>query len=296
MTRLVVVGGINMDCVFEAPCLPRRGETLNGRSFRRSPGGKGADQAVAAARLGADVCLVGCVGVDPEGAELMRHLKNEGIQLARVVESIDAPTGAAAVFVCNGDSAVTVVPGANHQLTAAHVRAAENEFAQCDLVLAELGVSVDSVLEAAKLAGRFGKPFLLTPSPAAPVSPELASHVRLFLLNEHELRIGFGEGDWRALIASWRDRMVVTRGADGAAYVDAQGKLHEQAAFHVPVLDSTGAGDAFAATLAVYWELGIPGAMRMACAAAAMAIQGIGSQTAMPTPLALQDFLEEMRA
>ncbi|QSI31406.1 ribokinase [Variovorax sp. RKNM96] len=294
MTRLLVVGGINMDYVFEAPCLPRNGETLDGQSFRRSPGGKGADQAMAATRLGAEAWLVGCAGDDAEGHELLAHLRAEGVRTEHVAMASDAPTGAAAVFACRGESAVTVVPGANHRLTAAHVRAAEPLFARSDVVLAELGIPSSAAMEAAELAHRFGKPFLLTPSPAGAVPPELARRVHLFLVNQHELRAGFGDGgdDWRALLARWPGRIVVTRGSEGAAHVDAHGTLHEQPAFPVPVVDTTGAGDAFAATLAVHWSLGIPQAMRMASAVAAMAVRGFGSQSALPTRQELSDFLE----
>ncbi|MDQ0070872.1 ribokinase [Variovorax boronicumulans] len=309
MTRLLVVGGINMDYVFEAPCLPRHGETLGGQSFRRAPGGKGADQAVAATRLGAETWLVGCAGDDAEGRELLAHLRAEGVRTDHVAMTSEAPTGAAAVFACRGESAVTVVPGANHRLTAAHVRAAEPLFAQSDVVLAELGIPSSAAMEAAELAHRFGKPFLLTPSPAGAVPPELARRVHLFLANQHELRAAFGDGDgdrngdggdgnveggddWRALLARWPGRIVVTRGSEGAAHVDAHGTLHEQPAFHVPVLDTTGAGDAFAAALAVHWSLGIPEAMRRACAVAALAVRGFGSQSTLPTRQELSDFLE----
>ncbi|QFZ85489.1 ribokinase [Variovorax paradoxus] len=297
MTRLLVVGGINMDCVFETACLPRSGETLGGQSFRRAPGGKGADQAVAAARQGAETALVGCVGNDAEGHELRERLRAEGVHIDHVATTTDAATGAAAVFACRGESAVTVVPGANHQLTAAHVRAAEPLFARSDVVLAELGVPTAAVMAAAELAHRFGKPFLLTPSPAGAIPPELMQRVHLFLANQHELTAGFGDGhvdgdEWRALLARWPGRIVVTRGSEGAAHVDGQGTLHEQAAFRVPVLDTTGAGDAFAATLAVHWSLGIPQAMRVACAAAALAVRGFGSQSTLPTRQELQDFLD----
>lgn len=294
MTRLLVVGSINMDYVFEASCLPRNGETLGGQSFRRTPGGKGADQAVAAARLGAETWLVGCTGDDAEGHGLLDHLRAEGVCTDHVATTVDAPTGAAAVFACQGESAVTVVPGANHRLTPAHVRTAETLFARSDMVLAELGIPMAAAMEAAALAHRFGKPFLLTASPAGAIPPELLQRVNLFLANQHELMMGFGDGqtEWRALLAKWPGRIVVTRGDEGAAHVDGQGTLHEQPAFRIPVLDTTGAGDAFAAALAVHWALGIPQAMRMACAVAAMAVRGFGSQSTLPTRQELWDFLE----
>lgn len=296
MTRLLVVGGINTDYLFEAPRLPRAGETICGHSLRRTPGGKGADQAVAAARLGAEVWLVGCVGRDAEGQQLRAGLQAEGVHIEHVLQSGEAASGAAAVFACAGESAVTVVPGANHLLGPAQVRAAEPLFARVDLVLAELGVPMPAVAEAAQLAQRHGKPFWLTPSPAQPIPPALAQRVHLFLANQHEFAAAFGDGrgDWRALLARWPGRVVLTRGAEGAAHVDDTGVLHEQPAFQVPVLDATGAGDAFAAALAVHWALGIPRALRMACAAAALAVQGFGSQATAPTRQELQRFLQRM--
>lgn len=296
MIRLLVIGTVNMDCLFEADQLPRAGRTLAGRRFQRCPGGKAADQAVAAQRLGAHVSLVGCVGDDPDGRALRTHLEREGLDLEHLARTDKAATGSAAVFVCNGESAVTVVPGANQHLDAAAVRAAEPHFSACDLVLAELGVPMSAVVQAADLAARYGKPLLLTLSPAMRLSPSLCDQVGLFLLNEHELLDTFGDGqgddDWKRLLARWPGRMVLTRGAAGASYVDGVGRLHEQPAFRVPdMVDSTGAGDAFAGALAVFWGLGLPAALRPACAAAALAVRGFGSQTAMPTRTQLDDFL-----
>lgn len=298
MTRLLVVGSINMDDVFEVPRLPRCGETLCGDSLRRTPGGKGADQAVAAARLGAQVHLVGCVGADADGRALLLHLRAERVGTDHVRTVADASTGRAVVFACQGESAIVVAPGANHRLGVADVRAAEPLFAHSDLVLAELGIPMATALEAAALARRHGKPFLLTLSPACAVSAELAQQVTLFLVNQHELAAGFQDGrsDWRGLLAQWPGRIVVTRGSAGAAHVDAQGVLHEQPAFRVPVLDTTGAGDAFAAALAVHWALGVPRALPPACAAAAMSVQGFGSQATLPTRQQLDDFLASAEA
>ena len=169
MSQVLVFGSINMDLVVETSTFPRLGETLPGASFATHAGGKGANQAVAAARLGAQVTMLGRVGSDPFGAELKARLAAEGVTTRWVHETPGVSTGIAAITVCNADNAIVVVPGANACISAADLDAAESAFAEADVVLAQLEVPLATVEHGAELAARYRKPFVLNPAPAASV-------------------------------------------------------------------------------------------------------------------------------
>src|SRR5215470_16760631 len=156
MLKVLVVGSINMDLVVETETFPRLGETLVGSAFATHPGGKGANQAVAAARLGAGVTMLGRVGSDAFGRELRAELAHEGIDTRRVTETPEVSTGIAAITVCNADNAIIVVPGANGRLSPSDLNSAEAAFAESDVVLAQLEVPIATVERAAELAAHYG--------------------------------------------------------------------------------------------------------------------------------------------
>nr|WP_199068681.1 ribokinase [Chromobacterium sp. ASV5] len=293
MTRVLVIGSINMDLVVRAERLPQLGETLMGQDFATFPGGKGANQAVAAARLGAEVTLLGCVGDDAFGRELRRHLDAEGVD-TRLIRTVDAATGIAAITVSGGDNAILVAPGANHCLLPEHLDAAEAAFAAADAVLAQLEIPLATARRAAELAQRHGKPFLLNPAPAQALPAALLEQVSLLTPNQHELLavLDQPDGDWRALIAARPGRVAMTHGKDGAFYADADGALRHQPGFPVTAVDSTGAGDTFNGALAAFLPLGLAEAIRRANAAGALSVTRAGAQTGMPTLAELNAFLE----
>ncbi|WP_374421119.1 ribokinase [Chromobacterium sp.] len=294
MTRVLVVGSINMDLVVEAERYPRLGETLFGERFASYPGGKGANQAVAAARLGAQVSLLGCVGRDMFGSQLKDALRAEGVDISRLREA-DVATGLATITLAEGDNAIVVVPGANHQLLPQHLDQDEQAFRDADVVLAQMEVPLATVERAAELAERHGKPFLLNPAPARSLPPELLARTALLTPNEHELALALDAdgGDWQALLRRLPGRVAMTRGKDGAYFCRADGGLHHQPGFTVSVVDSTGAGDTFNGALAAFWLQGIEEAMALACAAAALSVTRSGAQSGMPTLAALQDMMKE---
>ncbi len=283
MTRVLVVGSINMDLVVEADSFPRQGETLFGKRFATYPGGKGANQAVAAARLGAQVRLIGCVGRDGFGDELVAGLTKEGVD-TRWVGRGEAATGMASITLSGGDNAIMVVPGANHELLPAHLDAAEQAFAEADVVLAQLEVPLAAVMRAAELAARFGKPFILNPAPAQALPAGLLALATLLTPNQHELAVSLeSQEDWRILLPRRPAGVVMTHGKDGAWFADAEGELQHQPGFVVDAVDSTGAGDTFNGALATFLHLGLAEAVRRANAAGALSVTRAGAQGGMPT-------------
>ncbi|MFC7420783.1 ribokinase [Iodobacter arcticus] len=291
MTKVVVVGSINMDLVVHTQQFPRMGETLIGEQFATHPGGKGANQAVAAQRLGASVAMVGCIGNDEFGQALKAGLVAEGIDTRWLKTSPDTATGVALITLCLGDNAIVVVPGANHQLSPSDINAAEAAFIDADVILAQLEIPLDTVMASARLAQKHGKPFFLNPAPAQALPAELLALCTLLTPNEFELLEALGEadGDWKAVLA--KHAAVMTKGSDGA-WFNQDGELQHQAGFKVDLVDSTGAGDTFNGALATFWQLGISEATKRASAAGALSVTRAGAQGGMPTLAELEQFLK----
>ncbi|MGA7782575.1 MAG: ribokinase [Paraburkholderia sp.] len=293
MARVVVVGSINMDMVVATGTFPRLGETLFGTRFSTYPGGKGANQAVAAARLGAEVTMVGCAGADAFGAQMKSTLEREGIDTRWVSTGAEA-TGIACITLTGGDNAIVVVPGANHELSPADIDRAEDAFLNADVVLAQLEVPLATVLHAAKLARRHGKPFFLNPAPAVALSDELISLTTLLTPNEHELATALQtpEAFWAEVLQRMPGRIAMTHGKEGAYYSTSEGEVVHQAGFSVDAVDTTGAGDTFNGALAAFWHLGADEAVRRANAAGALSVTRAGAQGGMPTLAELEQFLK----
>ncbi|MBV8678953.1 MAG: ribokinase [Aquitalea sp.] len=293
MSRVLLIGSINMDLVVEADSFPRQGETLFGHRFATYPGGKGANQAVAAARLGAEVSLIACVGKDAFGAQLLAGLQAEGVD-TRWVRQVEEATGMASITLAGCDNAIMVVSGANNAVSPAQLDDAEAAFAAADVVLAQLEVPLATVEHAAMLAARHGKPFILNPAPAQALPASLLQQTSLLTPNEYELAVALdSQQPWQALLASRPAGIVMTQGSQGASYADAQGQLQQIAGFPVSAVDSTGAGDTFNGALAAFWALGLAEAVRRANAAAALSVTRPGAQGGMPTLAALQQFLDQ---
>ncbi|MBE9610276.1 ribokinase [Chitinilyticum piscinae] len=295
MTSVLVVGSINMDLVVTASQFPRPGETLCGSHFATFPGGKGANQAVAAARLGASVTMLGCVGDDSFGQNLLAGLQAENIDTQWISRIPGTPTGVASITVCEAENAITVIPGANHALSVEHIAQADAAFAATDVVLAQLETPLPTILAAAQRARLHGKPFILNPAPAVVLPQELLDLVSLLTPNQHELAtaLDVSGDDWRAQLASLPGRVVMTLGKEGAAYITPTGQIIEQAGFTVRAIDTTGAGDTFNGALAAFWRQGPAAALRLACAAGALSVTRAGAQSGMPTLAELTRFLEQ---
>ncbi|MEI9999234.1 MAG: ribokinase [Verrucomicrobiota bacterium] len=288
--RIVVVGSSNTDLVITAPRLPRAGETIAGGALRRFPGGKGANQAVAAARAGVHVTFIGARGDDDFGRAATAALRGEGIDLAHFRVRAQEGSGVALIVVGGParENLITIARSANDRLRPADVSRAEGEIARARAVVAQLEVPLAAVRRAAALARRHRVPFVLNPSPARKLPAALLRQVSVLVPNEHEAALLGGRRDpaqaARRLLAAGCGAVVVTLGAKGALVVDADGSRHFPAP-RVRAVDTVGAGDCFAGWLAAGIAEGLPldEAVPRAIRAASISVTRAGAQPSMPT-------------
>lgn len=300
MARIAVVGSMNADLIVRTPRLPHGGETVTGSELEINPGGKSANQAAAAARLGGQVRLLGLVGADPHGDLLRAEAERAGVE-TRWVRSIEGvATGTAMIAVDDaGENFIIISPGANGRLAVEHVLEADEIFADAAVLCLCLEVDQRVVLAAAQEASRRGVRVLLNLSPSAPVRPELLAATEVLLVNEHELAdLAGAEVDLAqaAEVLAGNDirRAVITLGAEGALVID-DGRAERVPSLRVKAVDSTGAGDAFTGALAYRLAEGddLVTAARFAARVGAFATTRHGAQPSYPTPAELADFLAE---
>ncbi|MBD1861047.1 MULTISPECIES: ribokinase [Trichocoleus] len=299
---IVVVGSANSDYLIRGPKLPLPGETIQGETFLAAPGGKGANQAVAAARLGARVAFVARIGKDERGQALMANLQAQGVDTSYVVQDEQAATGVALIMVGQGgEKQILTAPGANHQLAVVDVEAAQAAIASTKVVLAQLEAPLEVVQAAFRLGREAGARTVLDPAPAVPLANELLQEVDLIRPNSSEAEVITGVKVTDPDSARQAAGILLQRGVGAVAMQagDAGNLLiwpeGECWLPKVPVqsIDATGAGDAFAAAIAVALAENQPWseAGRFANAAAAIATTGFGAQTALPTRSAIMSLL-----
>lgn len=290
--KIVVIGSINMDLVLRVPRLPRPGETLAGTDAVEVPGGKGANQAVAAARLGGEVTMVGRVGRDAFGGVLRAALDADGVD-TRLVKATPGPTGVAVILVqADGDNSIVLSAGANARVTVADVRAATPAIRAADAVLLQLEVPLEVVAYAAALCRKLGVRVILDPAPAPVAFPNELLNVDVFCPNDSEaatllgpLATGDPLADARQLRTRGASAVAMKLGALGSLAIDAEGRPTRATPFKVKVVDTTAAGDSMTAGLAVALAEGRawPDALRFANAAGALACTRLGAQPSIPT-------------
>ncbi len=294
--RVVVVGSANIDMVARVPHLPGPGETLLGGAFAMVPGGKGANQAVAAARLGAVVTFIGCVGADGFGDLMVLNLENEGIRTDFVVRDPDATTGVALITVDEefGENTIVVAPGANARLSPALLALAAGAIRDADIVVCQLEIPMDTVQSALQTARAAGIRTILNPAPAQALPDALLSLVSVLTPNQTEAAQMLGADlDPAAAAIHLRkrgaDSVVVTLGAAGARVVSASGNTGVPASPSAEVVDTTAAGDCFTGALAVALGEGqtLEDAVRFANAAASLSVETEGAQPSLPNRLAV---------
>ncbi|MFC5800466.1 ribokinase [Streptomyces formicae] len=286
MTGIVVLGSTNMDLVAYVAKAPQRGETVTGREFRTVPGGKGANQAVAAARAGGDVSMIGAVGTDDFGVRLRAALDGSGVDTDRL-RTADGPSGTAHIVVDDeGGNAIVVVPGANG--TVDHLAPGDEAvIAAADALLLQLELPLAGVIAGAEAARRHGVRTVLTPAPAQPLPPELLAATDLLVPNEHEAAVLAGTTDPGAAAEALLRQVpevVITLGAAGSLYAARGAEPVTVRAPRVRAVDTTAAGDTFVGALAVAIVEGrpMPAAMAWASAAAALSVQRPGASSSMP--------------
>lgn len=287
--RVTVVGSANMDLVVTAATLPAPGETVLGDGFATIPGGKGANQAVAAARAGARCAFVGAVGDDPFGVQLRDSLAAAGVDTDRL-RTLDGPSGVALIAVdAAAENLIVVAPGANGRLVGLD-EADRAVIAAADVLLCQLEVPLATVAAAAGAARAGGTTVVLNAAPARAVDPELLSTVDVLVVNEGEAATIAGRPGPPEALLDLVPRVVMTLGAAGAAYADRDGRRLTVPAPTVDAVDTTAAGDAFTGALAVALAEGRPvaDALRWACAAGAACARTHGASTALPTRAEIQ--------
>ena len=286
---VVVVGSVNMDMVAHAGRLPQPGETVMGERFAATPGGKGANQAVAAARLGAPTALIARVGTQLHGAELLAGLRAEGVLTQACVADENAMPGIAVIMVASqdGENAIVVIPGSNADLTAADVRAQQSLLQDARVVVAQLEVPQAAIAEAFSLARSAGVSTVLNAAPALALQEGLLAQTDCLIVNEGEAALLSGEENPERAAAELLRRgprqIIVTLGARGALLLEATGSSHI-AATRVMAVDTVGAGDTFVGGFATGLSEGMTAqaAVRFGQAAAAIAVSRAGVQSAMP--------------
>ena len=283
--RIVVVGSANMDVVGLAERLPRPGETVLGDDFVMTPGGKGANQAIAAARAGGACTFLGAIGSDAFGVTINARLTASGVDTTHVRTSYGS-SGVAVIMVDRaGENAILVSPGANS--TFVDLSDTERDvITAADVMVCQQEIPTGTVTTAAQVARAAGTRVVLNAAPARELSPELLAAVDLLVVNEGEAAAitGSGEPDLDGLLAVV-PRVVLTLGGDGAWYADREGRRERIPAFRVAVADTTAAGDAFTGALAVAWGEGrdLVEAVRWASAAGAACVRTVGAYPSLPT-------------
>ena len=300
--KVVVVGSLNMDLVTRASRLPRAGETLIGQTFSTVPGGKGANQAVASARLGADVSMIGCVGTDAYGTQLREALRVEGID-CQAVSTVDGSSGVALIVVDDSSqNAIVIVAGSNGELTPASLQAFDSVLQAADVIVCQLEVPMNTVGYALKRGRELGKTVILNPAPAsAPLPAEWYASIDYLIPNESEAgalsgvtvdSIDSAKAAATQLIQAGAGKVIITLGSQGALFTDGQGFQHLLAP-KVRAVDTTAAGDTFVGGFAAALANGKSEAeaIRFGQVAAALTGTRAGAQPSIPTLHDVQGFV-----
>ena len=301
--KVVVVGSSNTDMIIRVPWIPKPGETILGGEFCTAPGGKGANQAVAAARAGGDVAFIARVGNDMFGSEALKGFVADEIDIEHIIKDTTAPSGVASIFVDkNGENSIAVAGGANANLSPADIEAAEKTIAGADILVMQLETPIETVTAAAMMAHAAGVKVILNPAPAQPLTDDLLKTVSILTPNETEAELltGIGvenEGDARkaaeALLARGVSTVMVTLGENGVIIATADG-VKKVDAFKVDPVDTTAAGDVFngALAVAIAESSRLDKAVLFANAAAAMSVTKLGAQPSAPTRDEIDEFIK----
>lgn len=272
-----------MDLVTVTEKMPQKGETINGQTFSTFPGGKGANQAVAAARLGAEVNMLGKVGDDLFGQKLKEILANENVNVDFVEVAANNETGTASIIISDDDNRIIVVSGANKEVTPEWVISHEEQIRKSDMLLLQLEIPLESVMKATQIAKKCKIPVILNPAPYRKLPTELIKEVTYLTPNEHEFKQLLEEATNEEL-AIIRAKSIVTKGEEGVEFLLNNEKTTVNA-LKVDVVDTTGAGDTFNGALAVAlsMKLDIKEAVLFASIAGSLSVTKLGAQSGMPS-------------
>lgn len=283
MIRIAVVGSSSMDLVVTSAKRPMAGETVLGESFITVPGGKGANQAVAAARLGAEVSMVGCVGDDVYGEIILDNLKKNHVNTKYVEPVTGSTSGTAHITLSEGDNSIIVVKGANDFITPEYVQKAKKVIEESDIVLVQQEIPEETVEFLAELCNTLQKKLLLNPAPARKLSEAVIQQASFLTPNEHEFEILFNGRDRTKVLTEYPNKLFITEGKNGVRYFDGN-EEKVVPSFVVEAVDTTGAGDTFNAAFAVAVAEGksFDECLLFANRAASISVTKLGAQGGMP--------------
>ncbi|MDF1508863.1 ribokinase [Robertmurraya sp. DFI.2.37] len=285
MSRIAVVGSINMDLVVETDIIPKKGETVLGNHFFIAPGGKGANQAVAAARLGGNVTMFGSVGIDQNGETLRAILKEEGVETAfiNIVEGV--ATGVAIIEICENDNRIIVAQGANQYTNLEYLTKVSQELLNYDVILLQHEIPMESIEYITNYLSIYNKTIILNPAPAFTLSEETLKCITYITPNEHEYKMVLNTSDdMDEVLKRFPNQLLITRGEEGVTYYDGK-NIITVPSINVDIVDTTGAGDTFTGAFGVAISQGqdLQRAIHFANCAAGLSITKMGAQKGMPT-------------
>ncbi|MGI1799720.1 ribokinase [Priestia sp. TRN 1309] len=292
MAKVTVIGSSSMDLVVTSNIRPGAGETVLGESFKTVPGGKGANQAVAAARLGADVSMIGCVGEDHYGKAILENFKSNGVSVGNVKPVTDSDSGTAHIILAEGDNSIVVVKGANDYITPDYVEKAKEKIKEADIVLIQQEIPEETVEYVAQLCQELKVPLLLNPAPARPLKAEVIEQVSYITPNEHEAALLFEGKEKEEVLKQYPNKLFITEGKQGVRYFNGEKEVLVPS-YQVETIDTTGAGDTFNAALAVALAegMGFEKGIQFANRAASLSVTKFGAQGGMPTRKEVEESL-----
>ncbi|HHZ02595.1 MAG TPA: ribokinase [Tissierellia bacterium] len=285
MGKVVVVGSINVDMVFTSDIRPKAGETVMGNTFQLVPGGKGANQAVAAAKLGAETYMVGCVGNDSNGDFSIKNLQEANVKTEAIEVVENVPTGVANIVVAEKDNSIIVIAGANFEVSKELIDKNIELIKSADMVLLQLEIPMEVVEYTLEICKNNNVKVMLNPAPGMVLSSTIIENASYITPNEHELKIIFGpSSDASEVLKKYPNKLIVTLGSKGAMYYDGN-QIKTVPTYDVEVVDTTGAGDTFCGGLAAALVRGdsLEDAIKFANKAASMTVTKLGAQGGMPT-------------
>jgi ribokinase len=286
MGKIGVVGSINMDMTVRAERIPLKGETVKGEDLKYIPGGKGANQAVAMAKLGAEVEMFGCVGDDTAGASLVKNMQETGVETKCIKTVAGTPTGLAMITVGDNDNTIVVVAGTNDHVDISYVNEVKDSLLECEIVLLQHEIPQETVEYVIELCAENGVKVVLNPGPARPVKQEILEKVTYLTPNEHEAAILFGDDiSFEEMMKKYPEKLVITQGSRGVSTCLESGEVILVPARKANVVDTTGAGDTLngAFTVAITEGMDIAKALAFANTAAGLSTEKFGAQGGMPS-------------
>lgn len=291
MYDIVVVGSINADLVFEADRRPNSGETLIGKDFKTVPGGKGANQAIAASRLGAKVAMMGCLGEDQNGIFLEENLKVNKVETKFIKKVKGVPSGVAGITLAEGDNSIIVVPGANYEVDKTYIDKNKEVIKSAKIVLLQLEIPIEVVEYVIDICSKNKVKTILNPAPIQKLKEDTLEKLDYLTPNEHEFEILYGSKREEEMLKKHKNKLIITKGSEGVSFSDGD-KVINITSNKVKVVDTTGAGDTFNGAFAYSLVKGmnIKESIEFANKAAAISVTKFGAQGGMPTLKELEEF------